>query len=65
MIAGLSIEPDDGCDELNGGEKVAPGLIVSDGDGAKLLEPGEEVLDQVPAPEEVTIVVAAHLATTA
>ena len=30
---------------MDGGEKVALGLIVAGGDGSKLLEPAEEVLD--------------------
>lgn len=56
-----SIEPNDGCDELNGSEEVAPGLVVAGGDGAKLLEPGEEVLDQMASFEEVAIIVTARL----
>ena len=41
---------------MDGGEKVAPGLVVAGGDGTKLLEPAEEVLDQVAGLEQVTIV---------
>jgi hypothetical protein len=54
-----SIEPNDGGGEVDGGEKVASGLVVASSDGTKLLEPGEEVFDQMACLEEVSIVVAA------
>jgi hypothetical protein len=44
---------------MDGGEEVGPGLIVTGGDGSELLEPGEEVLDQMAKLEEVSIVIAA------
>jgi len=58
-----SIEPNDGCDELNGGEEVAPGLVVAGGDGTELLVLGEEVLNQMPSLEEMAVVVSADLTT--
>ena len=56
-----SIKPNDGRGELDGGEKVALRLVVAGGDGAELLELGEEVLDQVTCLEEVSVIVAANL----
>jgi len=56
-----SIEPNDGGGELNGGEEVSPGLVVSGGNGTKLLELGEEVLDQMACLVEVAIIVTDHL----
>jgi len=47
---------------VNGGEKVSAGFVVARGDGAKLLELGEEILDQVARLVEVTVIVAADLA---
>ena len=44
---------------MDGGKEVALGLIVTGGDGSELLEPGEEVLDQMASLEEVSIVIAA------
>jgi len=52
-----SIEPNDGGGELNGGEEVSPGLVVSGGNGAKLLELGEEVLNQAACLVELAIVI--------
>jgi hypothetical protein len=52
-----SIEPNDGGGELNGGEEVSPGLVVSGGNGTKLLELGEEVLNQAACPVEIAIVI--------
>ncbi len=57
-----SIEPNDSGGEVNGGEKVSAGFVVARGDGAKLLEFGEEILDQVARLVEVTVIVAADLA---
>ena len=42
-----SIKPNDADDELDGGQEVARGLLVAGGDRAKLLDLGEEVLDQM------------------
>jgi hypothetical protein len=42
-----SIEPNDAGGEIDSSEEVAGGLVVAGGDGAELLEPGEEVLDQM------------------
>ena len=50
-----SIEPNDCCGEVNGGEKIAGGFVIACGDGAKLLELGEEVLDEVARLVDVTI----------
>jgi hypothetical protein len=41
-------------------EKVAGRLVITRGDGSELLEPGEEVLDQMACLEQVLVVVAAH-----
>ena len=57
-----SIEPGDGGGEVDGGEKVARGLVVSCCDGAILLEPGEEVFDQMPCLVEVLVIAAGPLA---
>jgi hypothetical protein len=40
---------------MDGGEEVARGLIITRGDRAKLLELGEEVLDQMACGVHVTI----------
>ncbi len=56
-----SIEPNSGCGELDGGEEVAFGLVVSSGNGTKLLELGEEVFDQMACLVEVAIIVTDHL----
>ena len=47
---------------MDGGEEIALGLVVTSGDGTKLLEPGEEILDQMARLEQVAIVVAGDLA---
>lgn len=52
----LSIEPNGAGGEMDGGEKVARGLVVAAGNGAELLEFGEEVLDQVARLVEVAVV---------
>jgi len=56
-----SIEPNDGGDELDGGEEVALSPVVAGGNSAKLLEPGEEILDQMARLEEVAIIATAEL----
>jgi hypothetical protein len=40
-----SIKPNDRGGKVYGGQKVALGFIVTCGDGPKLLELGEEILD--------------------
>ena len=45
---------------MNGGQEVAGSLVVARGDGAELLEFGEEILDQVARLEQVSVIVAAH-----
>lgn len=47
---------------MDGAEEVAGGFIVACGDGVVLLEPGEEVFDQVARPVEFFIVIALDLA---
>ena len=47
---------------MDGGEEVAGGLIVAGCDGAKLLELGEEILDQMPGLVEVFVEGARRLA---
>ena len=56
-----SIEPNHCGGELDCGQKVAAGFVVTGGDGSELLEPGEEILDQMTCLEEVAIIVAADL----
>ena len=51
-----SIEPNDSGGEVNRGEEVAGGLVIAGGDGTELLEPGEEILDQMARFVEVAIV---------
>jgi hypothetical protein len=46
---------------VDGGEEVTPGLVVSGGNGTKLLELGKEVLDQMACLVEMTIIVTDHL----
>lgn len=53
-----SVEPNDGFGELNSSEEVTLGLVVSSGDGQKLLEPGEKARDETPCLEQVAIIVA-------
>lgn len=57
-----SIEPNDGSGEVDGGEEVAGGFVVAGGDGAVLLELGEDVLDQVPRLVELLVIEARLLA---
>jgi hypothetical protein len=52
-----SIEPNDCCGQMDSGEEVLGGFVVAGGDGAELLELGEEILDQVPGLVELAIVV--------
>ena len=47
---------------MDGTEEVASRLVVASGDGAVLLEPGEEVLDEVASLVEMAVVVARLLA---
>ena len=42
-----SIEPNDSGSEMDCAEKVASGFVVAGGDSAILLEPVEEILDQM------------------
>ena len=44
---GRIYKPNDTGGEIDGSEEVAGGLVIAGGDGAELLEPGEEVLDQM------------------
>ena len=45
---------------MNGSEEVASGLVIASGDGTKLLEFGQEVLDQVARFIEMPIELAGH-----
>jgi len=47
---------------MYGGEEVSGGLVVAGGDGAELLEFGEEIFDEVACLEQVAIIVTADLA---
>lgn len=57
-----SIKPDSCGGEVNGGEEVPRGLVVTGGNGTKLLELGEEVLDEVACLVEVSVEVAGQAA---
>src|SRR3954449_12226900 len=50
------MEPDDGCGEVDGAEKVDRPLVVAGRDRPVLLQLGEEVLDQVARLVEVLVV---------
>ncbi len=50
-----SIEPDESGDEGNAGQEASRGLVVAGGNGSKLLELGEEVLDQMPGLVELFV----------
>jgi hypothetical protein len=41
------LSQNDAGDEMDGGEEVPSGLLVSGGDRAKLLDLGEEIFDRV------------------
>ncbi len=51
-----SIEPSDGCGEVDRGQEIAGGFVVTCGDGPILLEPCEEVLNQVARLEKVAVI---------
>lgn len=51
-----SVEKDSGRGKMNGGEKVALGLVIARRDRSELLELGNKVLDEVPRLIEVTVV---------
>jgi hypothetical protein len=53
-----SIEPNDAGDELDGGQEIARGLFVACGDRTKLLDLGEEVLDQTAPAIKLSVIVA-------
>ncbi|ESZ53698.1 hypothetical protein X729_31105 [Mesorhizobium sp. L103C131B0] len=42
-----SVEEESYSDELNGGEEITRGLVIAGGDGAEVLEPVEEPLDEI------------------
>ena len=46
---------------MDGGEEVAGGFVVTRGDGTKLFEPAEEVLDEMASLVEVPVIVALGL----
>ena len=50
-----SNQPDDRSGEVNGGQEVVGSFVVTSGDGAILLELGEEVFDQVSSSIECAI----------
>ena len=57
-----SLEPNDSGSQMDGAQEVARGLVVAHGNGAVLLEPGKEVLDQVTGPVQVAVIAALVLA---
>jgi hypothetical protein len=50
-----SIEPNNAGDEVDCGQEVSCSLVIAHGDRTELLDLGEEILDQVACPLEVTI----------
>ncbi len=60
-----SIEPDDGGGEVDGGQEIAGGFVVTRGDGAELFKSGEEVFDQVARFVEFPVIGAGILAVAA
>src|SRR5829696_9406066 len=50
-----SIEPDESSGQVNAGQEASRGLVIAGGNGPKLLELGEEVLDQMPGLVEVFV----------
>ena len=57
-----SIEPDRGSGEINGGEKVSCGLVITGGDGAELFEFTKEILDAVARSIQVFVIVTLRFA---
>ena len=57
-----SIEPDDGRGEVDCCQEIDGAFVVACSDGAELLEPGEEVLDEVAGLVEFRVVRARVLA---
>jgi hypothetical protein len=57
-----SVEPDRNGSEINGGQKIAGGLVVSGGNGTELFQVAEEVLDPVACLVEVFIIVSLDFA---
>ena len=51
-----SIEPDHGSSEVDGSEKIARGLVITDGPGAKRFELTKEVLDPVACWGEILVI---------
>ena len=51
-----SIEPDDDSGGVDAGQEVDGAFVVASGNDAELLEPGEEVLDQVAGLVQVGVV---------
>src|SRR5262245_23112757 len=47
---------------MYGREKVAGSLVIACGDGSELLEPGEEILNQVASLEQLLVVISLDLA---
>ena len=58
----FSIEPADGCGQIDGGEEVTGGFIVVGGNSAVLLEPTEEVFDEMASLVKLLVIVALILA---
>ena len=50
-----SIEPDESGGKVNAGQEASCGFVIAGGDGPKLFELGEEVLDQMPGLVEVFV----------
>ena len=57
-----SIEPNEAGGQVNAREEVSRGLVVAGGNGTELLEPGEEIFNQMARLVEFTVIVARELA---
>jgi len=63
MLPGASsINPNDGCGEIDGSEEVSRCFVISGCDSAVLFQSGKEVFDQVPCLVEMFVVRALHVA---
>ena len=54
----VSIEPNDSASQMDGAQEVTCGLVVACSNGAVLLEPGKEVLDQVAGLVQMAVIAA-------
>jgi hypothetical protein len=50
------MEPNDSGGEMDGGEKIASGLVIAGFDGSELLELAEKILDQMACLVQVFVI---------